>query len=410
MRLYEATMQEFKEDVIFNRIADKIAKRFQECYQRNANPAEVRSCDNSLRRLRDVIEMANLLENRIVVEYELPFAKNSRIDVLIFGRDEKGDDNIIIIELKQWSNENVKDSEDDGNVIVDFGRFKKMHSHPSLQAEGYYWHLKDYMTIFDEKKAAILSVCVYCHNYTKGEKEVLYLPKFKKDIEKYPLFSKQELLELSNYLREKLSKGKGLEVLERFSLSVFKPSRRLLDHTGDMINTQQIFHLIDDQQTAYNTIMSKAKKLAINKEKSAIIVRGGPGTGKSVIALEVMGELLRKGKNVVHATGSSAFTNTLRKILGIRAAKQFKFFNSFMTHKENEIDVLICDEAHRIRRTSDNMYTPSSARTGQPQIDELIKAAKLSVFFIDEHQNVRPNEIGSVQLIKDSASKRSEER
>ncbi|MBW2995321.1 DUF2075 domain-containing protein, partial [Candidatus Woesearchaeota archaeon] len=258
---------------------------------------------------------------------------------------------------------------------------------------------------FEEERPALLSACVYCHNYNKGTNEVLFLPKFSQDLEKYPLFSKQEMVELGNYLKEKLNKGKGLEVMERFNHSILKPSKKLLDHTGEMINKQQIFHLIEEQQTAYNTIMSKAKKVAQIREKAVIIVKGGPGTGKSVIALEVMGELLRMGKSVVHATGSSAFTNTLRKILGVRSAKQFKFFNSFISYSENQIEVLICDEAHRIRKTSESRYTPRSARTGVPQIDELIQSSKLSVFFIDERQIVRPNEIGSVSLIKESAAK-----
>ena len=405
MRLYEGTIQEFKEDVIQNRIADKISEKFEDYYKRKAPESEFRAWNNSLPKLKEVLDKASLLQNKIFIEYELPFAKPSRIDVILFGRDEKNDDNIIIIELKQWSNNHVEDSEDEGNVIVDYGRFKKSNLHPCLQVEGYYWHLKDNMTIFDENKPAFLSACVYCHNYNKGVNEVLYLSKFDKNIKQYPLFSKQEMINLGDYLKEKLSKGKGLEVAERFNLSILKPSKKLLDHTGDMINKQQIFHLIEEQQTAYNIIMSKAKKLAKTKEKSVIIVEGGPGTGKSVIALEVMGELLRSGKNVVHATGSSAFTNTLRKILGVRSSKQFKFFNSFMSHKENEIEVLICDEAHRIRKTSDDRYTPKSMKTGQPQIDELIKASKLSVFFIDKHQIVRPNEIGSVSLIKNSALK-----
>ena len=107
-----------------------------------------------------------------------------------------------------------------------------------------------------------------------------------------------------------------------------RPSKKLLDHTSDMINKRQIFNLIDEQIAAYNAIMHKAKQLAKTKQKSAVIVKGGPGTGKSVIALEVMGELLRQGKKVVHATGSSAFTNTLRKIVGVRARSLFKFFNT----------------------------------------------------------------------------------
>ena len=402
MRLYEDTIQQFKEDVRYSRIADKIAEKFKEYYNRNAPESEFRAWNNSLPKLKEVLDIANLLQNKIIIEYELPFQKNSRIDIILFGRDDIGEDNIVIIELKQWSNNSVEDSEDEGNIVVDFGRFKKPQSHPSLQVEGYYWHLKDYMTIFDENKPALLSACVYCHNYNKGTNEVLYLPKFSKDIQKYPLFSKQDIIDLGNYLKEKLSKGKGLEVLERFNLSILKPSPKLLDHTGNMINKQQMFHLIEEQQTAYNTIMSKAKKIAKAKEKAIVIVRGGPGTGKSVIALEVMGELLRSGRNVVHATGSSAFTNTLRKVLGIRSAKQFQFFNSFMNQKENEIEVLICDEAHRIRKTSSSRF---KGKSDTPQIDELIRASKLSIFFIDEKQIVRPDEIGSVNLIKESALK-----
>jgi len=404
MRLYQGTVLEFKEDVINNRIADILKRNFEDYYKRLANQREFRSWDISLGKLKDVLDRAQLFENNIIIEHELPFSER-RIDVILFGKDGGGNDNIIIIELKQWSNDKVKDSEDEGNVIVNYGSFKKLDSHPCLQAEGYYWYLRDYMEIFEEDKSALLSACVYCHNYSKGENEVLYLPKFQDSIKKYPLFSKQEMIDLGNYLKEKLSKGKGLEVLKRFDLSILKPSPKLLEHTSDMINKQQIFNLIDEQRTTYNTIMSKAKKLSKSKEKSVIIVLGGPGTGKSVIALEVMGELLRKGIEVFHATGSSAFTNTLKKILGVRSAKLFKFFNSFMKYKENEIEVLICDEAHRIRKTSESRYTRRSERTGEPQIDELVRSARLSVFFIDKHQVVRPKEVGSISLIKESAKK-----
>lgn len=407
MRLYEDVVKKFKEDVTQNKIADKISNQYQEYYKRRANPSEVRSWINSLNFVKNVLEYAPISENKIIVEYELPYSEK-RIDVVLFGKDEKGNDNIVIIELKQWSNENVEDSEDEGNVIVDFGRFKKPHPHPSLQVEGYSWHLKDFMTVFEEKPQIFLSACVYCHNYTKGENEVLYLPKFKKNLEQYPVFSKQEMRDLGEYLKIKLSTDNGLEVFGRFTHSILRPSKKLLDHTGEMINNQQIFHLIDEQITAYKAIMTKAKQVSRSKEKSVIIIKGGPGTGKSVIALEVMGELLRQGKNVVHATGSSAFTNTLRKILGIRASKQFKFFNSFIDkskYKENGINVLICDEAHRIRKTSESRYTPGHLRTEEPQIDELIRSAKLSIFLLDEQQVVRPTEVGNIKLIKESAEK-----
>src|SRR3989344_4224926 len=407
MKLYESVVKDFKDDVAQNKVADKISNRYQEYYKRKANKSEVRSWVNSLNFVKNVLDYAPIGENKIIVEYELPYSEK-RIDVLLFGRDEKGNDNIVVIELKQWSNENVEDSENEGNVKVDYGKARIEVAHPSLQVEGYCWHLKDFLTVFDEKPPIFLSGCVYCHNYNKGEKEVLYLNKFKKDIEKYPVFSKQEMIDFGECLKSKLSSDPGLEIFGRFNHSILRPSKKLMEHTGKMINEQKIFNLIDEQITSYNTIMHQAKSLAKSKEKSIIIIKGGPGTGKSVIALEVMAELLRKKMNVVHATGSSAFTKTLRKILGIRSTPQFKFFNSFIDkskYKENEFDVLICDEAHRIRKTSESMYTPKHLRSGEPQIDELIRIGKLIIFFIDEHQVVRPTETGSINLIKKTAEK-----
>lgn len=404
MRLYEGSIEQFKQDVITNKIADQMAGNFKNYYRRTCNPSEKNSWINSLNFVKNALDYSNLKDNQIVVEYELPYSQR-RIDLILFGKDNENTDNVILIELKQWSNENVYDCETEGNVIVDFGRFKKEHVHPSLQVEGYHYDVQDYMKIFEESPKINLSSCVYCHNYSKTGNNVLFYPKFKTEIDKFPLFSKEDVTSLGDYLKNRLNKGSGIEVFGRFVNSPIKASKKLLEHVGEMINKQQVFNLIDEQITAYNKIVHEAKKLSSTNTKSVIIVKGGPGTGKSVIALEVMAELLKQNKTVYHATGSSAFTNTLRKLLGVRASKQFKFFNSFMNQEPNKIDVLICDEAHRIRKTSENMYTPSANRTGEPQIDELIKSAKLSLFFIDEFQIVRPTEIGNIELIKESAKK-----
>lgn len=404
MRLYEGTVQNFKNDVTNNRIADILSTNYYDYYGHPVSSSEKNSWTNSLNFVKNALDISLLSDIYTIVEYELPYSSR-RIDVLFFGRNDQDQDNIVLMELKQWSNDNLEDCETEGNIIVNYGRFKKEQAHPSLQVEGYHYYLKDFITIFEEVPIVELSSCAYCHNYSKLEKNILYLPKFTRLIQKYPLFSKEETMALGEYLSRRLSNGDGLDVFNRFIRSSIRPSKKLLDHTKQMIEKQQIFNLVDDQITAYNSIMNKAKKLSNSDGKSVIIVKGGPGTGKSVIALEVMGELLRKGKKVFHATGSSAFTNTLRKILGTRSSELFKFFNSFVNYKENEIDVLICDEAHRIRETSTSIYTPRRLRTNTPQVDELIRAAKLSIFFIDEHQIVRPNEIGSVELIKSSARK-----
>jgi len=284
---------------------------------------------------------------------------------------------------------------------VDYGRFRREQAHPSLQVQGYHYDLKDFLTVFGEKPDIELNSCAYCHNYSRDEgNKVLFLPKFRKELEGFPVFAKEDVKALGTYLKERLSQGSGAEVFGRFVTSPIRPSKKLLEHTSEMINKQQIFNLIDDQIAAYNSIMHRARNLVKSTRKSLVIVKGGPGTGKSVIALEVMGELMRQGRSVFHATGSSAFTNTLRKIVGSRAQRLFKFFNSFITTEENSIEVLICDEAHRVRKTSNSRYTRREDRSNLPQIDELLRVAKLNIFFIDENQIVRPEEIGSIALIK----------
>jgi len=404
MILYENTIEQFNKDVMQNCIADRTLEKYEAYYNRKPNESEYRSWVYSLAILNNSFLYASLKDSHIVVEYELPYA-SKRIDVLLFGCDNTGQENIVLMELKQWSNKNVRDSKSDGNVIVDYGRFAKEEPHPGLKVEGYHFGLKDFLEIFENDDAPELSSCVYAHNYSKRGRALLYSDKFAKIIKTFPLFSKEDAIELGNYLKERLQSGKGRTVFERFARSPIKPSKKLLDHTSEMINKRQIFNLIDEQIAAYNAIKHRAKQLVKTKGKSVVIIKGGPGTGKSVIALEVMGELLRAGKKVMHATGSSAFTNTLRKIVGVRAKSLFKFFNSFVGIKENEFDVLVCDEAHRIRESSVSRYTPRSLRSGTPQVDELFRVAKLGIYFIDENQIVRPNEIGSVDLIKDAAQR-----
>ena len=402
MRLYEGTVARFNDDVIRSVLADKLAEKYRNYYQRAVGKSEYRAWQQSSQYLKNSFEAAALTNNKLIIEYELPYSSR-RIDVLLFGGDSSNRDSIVLLELKQWSNDNVSDAPAEGNINVDYGQFVQEVAHPSLQVEGYHFDLQDFLKIFEDRNPPSLNSCSYCHNYARlQEPRILFAPKFKKALHKFPIFAREDTVELGNFLRERLANNSGLEVFGRFITSPIRPSKKLLEHTGAMINKQQVFTLIDDQIAAYNAIMHRVKTLAREKTKSIVIVKGGPGTGKSVIALEVMGNLLRQKQSVVHATGSSAFTNTLRKLVGNRARGLFKFFNSFVNAEKDAFDVLIADEAHRIRETSSSGW-PRIVRSDVPQVDELLRVARLCIFFIDEKQIVRPNEVGSVQLIKDAA-------
>ena len=399
MRLYEGTIANFIDETTHNRIVDELKGQFENYYGRKVNDSEVGAWTNSLQFLKNVVEVSSPKENMISIEYELPYS-NERIDCLLFGEGIDGKKNVNIVELKQWSK--VTDCEIDENVMTFVGGANRMVPHPSVQVRGYHYYLEDFLEVFHE--STILSSCVYCHNYSHNN-PVLFQSKFETVLKEFPIFTKEDFEKFSTYLKVKLEKGNGMEIFGSFCSSKIKPSKRLVDMAKHMIEGQRVFNLIDDQITANNTIIDRAKKCSKLDRKSVIIVKGGPGTGKSVIALNAVAELLKQGRRVFHATGSAAFTTTLRKIVGTRVANLFKYFNSFTHHNENEIDVLICDEAHRIRTTSNSRYTKTQNRTNIPQIEELIQAAKVSIFFIDEFQVVRPGETGSTPLIKEYALK-----
>ncbi len=406
MRFYRGTATAFIEDTVRNQVAEKIRVAYEEHYGHRVSPSEFNSWTNSLQFVKNLVEYNNLQQSMIILEYELPYS-NERIDCMLFGKGPDDKENVCVLELKQWSA--VEDTDVEGNVITFVGGAKRMVSHPAIQVQGYHYYLKDFLTVFEQEKPPSLSSMTYLHNMEKTKSSVLFLPKFDEITNEFPVFVKDDFEALGEYLKERLSSGAGLDILDRFEAAGVRPSKRLVDVAREMIKGQQAFTLIDEQIAANNTILDRAKKSSKVSRKSVIIVQGGPGTGKSVIALNAVAELLSKNLMVFHATGSKAFTETLRKIVGTRVAKFFKYFNSFTQHSENEIDVIICDEAHRIRHTSNSRWTPAARRSDREQIDEIISAAKVSIFFIDDMQGVRPDEIGNAGMIRDAAARHEAE-
>jgi DUF2075 family protein len=185
--------------------------------------------------------------------------------------------------------------------------------------------------------------------------------------------------------------------------STVRPSRHLLTYAARELKERSHFTLLDEQRVAYELVLHAVERARAADHKSVVVVSGGPGSGKSVIALSLLGELARQGRSALHATGSKSFTQTLRRYAGkgsSRLKNMFLYFNSFMTAERNGIDVLICDEAHRIRETSVNRFTRSAQRHGaRAQLEELLAAARIPVFLLDEHQVVKPGELGNVDII-----------
>ncbi len=403
MRLYIGSSRQFITDAVHNQVADKLKSAFFSYYRFQPSLGEMRSWRQSLGSISQVFQHNNLLDHGIILEYQIPFT-SKRLDCLITGRDERHNDNAVIIELKQW--EKCEPADGENEVITYVGGGSREVLHPSAQVGQYATYLEDVHTAFYEPPRPVkLSACAYLHNYRFMPDEILLIKKYERILCTYPLFSMDDVDPLSEFLRTRLLAGSGMDVLGRIEDGKYRPSKKLMEHVSDVIKGKPEYFLLDEQLVAYDRVMASAKKGIGDRKKTVIIIKGGPGTGKSVIAINLMADLLLAGYNAHYATGSKAFTETLRKIIGNRGSIQFKYFNSYTEANRDAIDVLICDEAHRIRETSQNRFTTKARRSDTPQIQELINAGRVTVFLIDQDQVVRPAEIGSIKHIKAYAAK-----
>lgn len=401
MRLYSGSSTQFIQDSIQNQIAEKLKLAHFNYFRYNPSPSEINSWRNSLRSVSQVFQYANLLDHGVILEYQLPLT-SKRLDCLVCGKDDNKSDNAVIIELKQW--DKCEDAYGDNEVLTWLGGAKREVLHPSVQVGQYQMYLQDTHTAFNADSDPVsLNACSYLHNYNYYSEDVIFSNKFQDTLRKYPLFTADDVDKLKDYLSVKLAKGDGLAVLKRVEESQYRPSKKLMDHVGNIIKGKSEYILLDEQLIVYDTVLACAKRGFHDKQKTVIIIKGGPGTGKSVIAINLMADLLLKEYNAHYATGSRAFTTTLRKIIGTRGSVQFKYFNSYAQAEQNLIDVLIADEAHRIRKTSNSRFTRKEKRSNLAQIEELLQVSKVAVFFIDDDQVVRPDEIGSVQYIRHAA-------
>ncbi len=233
-------------------------------------------------------------------------------------------------------------------------------------------------------------------------------PEFASLNETNPAFTGDQVDAFAGYLDARLVGPDEGDILERVAATAFRPHKRLLDHVARVIRNEPVFTLLDEQQVTFNAVMDSVRGAGQNKESVVFLVQGGPGTGKSVIAVNLVAELSALGLRTLHLTGSKAFTENLRKIVGGRASAMFKYFRDSASIEE-QLDVAIMDEAHRIRTISTSRFTPAKARTGKAQIDDILDSSRVSVFFVDDLQVVRPGEVGSTDLIREAAAKRSVE-
>lgn len=372
----------------------------QMLHQRGYMPAksEQHSWRRSLPVLAADLRDSGLGDVEMLVEYHLPLT-SQRADVVLAGtHPTTGEPSYVVVELKQWSA--AKTFEGNPELVSVPGMPGDPKLHPVLQVRGYCRYIADFARALEDQPDAIAGMA-YLHNATE--------PSAVADLTAVPVSTTGRFFTgvtrgaMIEFLRTRLAPQPGRAAADILLNSAVAPSQQLLKVAADEVRNREQFHLLGNQQLAVDLVMHAVDQARRANSKRVIVVSGGPGSGKSVIALSLLGELSRQGRTVLHATGSRSFTQTLRKVAGRRDKRvqsMFKYFHQFIDAGANDLDVLILDEAHRIRETSINRYTRAALRTGRPQIDELISAARVPVFLLDQYQVVRPGEMGTLEQIQ----------
>jgi DUF2075 family protein len=353
---------------------------------------------NSINYMERIIRDSEIPDNAgIAIEYKIP-SSSRRIDFIITGKDIDKNPIAVLVELKQW--EKAEMTEMDGVVKTFVGGSVREVEHPSYQVWSYASFIRDFNVSVEEKNIS-LEPCAYLHNYEKDS--VIENDFYKFYIKQAPVFYKTDAQKLQNFIKKFVKYGDDKETLYLIDNGRIKPSKALADCLASMLkNNKKEFTLIDDQKLVYEKALELARK-STELNKNVFIVEGGPGTGKSVVAINLLSELTSKGENVRYVTKNAAPRKVFEaKLTGVFTATRIRnLFTSsdiFYNAEINSFNTLIIDEAHRLNKQG-GFY----GNVGENQIREIINSSKFSIFFIDEDQRVTIKDIGRKEDIKNIA-------
>lgn len=398
MLIYSGRKCEFENDVMSHIIAKNIELAFARHGIAHNNDREFIAWQNSLEYMCKVLNDRSFSEDiQVAIEYQIP-QTSKRVDFIVAGCDEQQRNNVVVIELKQW--EEAERTNKHGIVTTFTGGSIKAVAHPSYQAYSYAKTIENFNATVQDECIGI-HPCAYLHNYSEKNRIEIDNELYADIIELAPLYIKNEEQKLRDFIKKYVTKRSSKDLLYEIDNGRIRPSKALQDALGSMLNGNEEFVMIDEQKVVFETVRELVETAVKKNKKYTVIVEGGPGTGKSVVAIRLLAELIRSGTNAQYVTKNAAPRNVYFERLKrdkyklVYVKNLFKGSGSYYDSPSNQFDCLLVDEAHRLNAKS-GMYQ----NLGENQIKEIINASLVSVFFIDENQVVTTKDIGSIEEIE----------
>ena len=401
MIVYNDIKRQFVNDVKDNSIADKILEAIRMRGLNAGHEKEYSSWQNSMQFMRNIVDDSEIDDEvRICIEYNIPLT-SKRVDFIIAGADKSGKDNIVIVELKQWQKAEVVADDMHYCVRTYVANSDRIVCHPSYQAYSYSCFLRNYSQSLTDDNINLIP-CAYLHNYQPEYRQTLSNPIYREWTELAPFFIKNEVCAFSEFVKKhitkKSSKGDLLYLIDHGRL---RPTKALQDSLASMVKGNKEFMLLDEQAVCFDMCLKTMNQCLKDRKKRTIIIQGGPGTGKSVLAVNLLMEYINQSLNASYVTKNSAPREAFLKLLTKSDAKKLVnikqlFRSPFNLSKcdVNGYDCLIVDEAHRLVK---KMYGDWN---GENQVKECINASLLSIFLLDEDQAVTTKDIGSIDEVR----------
>lgn len=389
-------------------LTTELIAAYKETKGKDPSPGEIESWNNSIPVVVQALLECGLHDVEVLIEFDLPHT-SSAVDLVVCGRRPgSGTASYVALELKQVRHATVHP---ECPVVVDLG-MGKYKPHPVRQIQRYCEYMKRYLPPLRENDDPLVGAALL-HNARDAHVSALFgLPETGHGC----LYTLDDLPLFHRMLRSRLSGAPGKDAAEALVNAQKDPLLKVTDIARQRSITQGGLYLLDEQMMAFDLILRHVERTTLGKHagrKRVFIFRGGPGSGKSAVALELQRQLALRCHFAVLASGSHAYTETLRSIhestarQGELSRKQksarqiYQYFNSFQDVEPDSVEILICDEAHRMRRSSKDRWTRKETRDeDRPQVEELIRAAKISIFLLDDHQSIRPDEVGTAAYLK----------
>lgn len=397
MIIYDDTLSKFAEDVSLNRISDIIYESLRDNNLSGGSDSEINSWNNSLHFMKDVLDTPSIPRDcEVAIEYNIP-QTSKRVDFMILGRDHQMVEHVVIVELKQWARVEKVNDIFRHSVISDL-RGGEPVAHPSYQAYTY----KKLLMNYGETDEVSLNPCAYLHNMSENYRAVIEDDIYSDWTSEAPVFLKSDVLKLRSFISQYINlKSSDDKLLYKIDYGKIKPTKSLQDSIDSMLCGNEEFQMVDEQAVAYDFIMNAIKNAQKDHRKHVLIIQGGPGTGKSVLAVNVLADSISKlGLNASYITKNSAPRNCYEALLAKGNAKKmvdlkmaFKSPHSLPFIPANGLDVGLFDEAHRMQQKP-FMYK------GNDMLHDAITASKVAVFFVDEDQRITVNDCYDVDAIK----------